>query len=396
VAHLAGSSKLLRAMNSSAALALLLDRGRLTRGELRELTGLSKPTVSEALRRLVDAELATMVGHVTGGPGPNAEVYAVNPDASYVVAVSVHETVEPDRQAIAAALCDLTATIRARSERMVDFEHTDPVEAVASVVEELTAEAGIAGVRLDHVQIGVAGAYDPGTRTIHHVDMPGFDRPGLVADLADRIGTDVEVDNDVNLAAVAERRHGNAANVDSFAVLWLGEGLGLAIDLGGRLLRGARGGAGEIGYMPLFDPSRSSAAPGATPPSDLQDLIGGDAVLALAVRYGHDGRTPERAVAAAVGDPAFLAALADRVAVGLAPVVAVLDPQLVVLAGPVAKAGGVALRDAVVAAMRRVAPLETTVEVTTVDDDPVLLGGLDAGLAAVRGRLLATLQRPAA
>jgi predicted NBD/HSP70 family sugar kinase len=226
--------------------------------------------------------------------------------------------------------------------------------------------------------------------------MPGFDRPGLVADLADRIGTDVEVDNDVNLAAVAERRHGNAANVDSFAVLWLGEGLGLAIDLGGRLLRGARGGAGEIGYMPLFDPSRSSAAPGATPPSDLQDLIGGDAVLALAVRYGHDGRTPERAVAAAVGDPAFLAALADRVAVGLAPVVAVLDPQLVVLAGPVAKAGGVALRDAVVAAMRRVAPLETTVEVTTVDDDPVLLGGLDAGLAAVRGRLLATLQRPAA
>ena len=394
--HLAGSSKLLRAMNSSAALALLLDRGRLTRGELRELTGLSKPTVSEALRRLVDAELATMVGHISGGPGPNAEVYAVNPDASYVVAVSVRETADGDPSAIAAALCDLTATVRSRAERAVFFEQTDPVEAVASVVEALTQEAGVARVRLDHVQLGVTGAYDPATRTIHHVDIAGFDRPGLVADLAERIGVNVDVDNDANLAAVAERRHGCAAGVDSFAVFWLGEGLGLAIDLGGKLLRGARGGAGEIGYMPLFDPSRAGAEPRTVPLADLTDLVGGPAVLALAKQHGHAGRTPEEAVATAAGDPVFLAALADRVAVGLAAVVAVLDPPLVVLAGPVAKAGGEALRDAVVVAMHNAAPLETTVEVTAVEDDPVLLGGLDAALSVVRGRLLAGLQRPAA
>jgi len=383
-------------MNSSAALALLLDRGRLTRGELRELTGLSKPTVSEALRRLVDAELATMVGHVSGGPGPNAEIYAVNPDASYVAAVSVRETADGNRSAISAALCDLTATVRARSERTVCFDEADPVEAVASVVEALAAEAGVATVRLDHVQLGVAGAYDPASRTIHHVDLPGFDRPGLVADLAERIGTDVEADNDANLAAVAERRHGCAAGVDSFAVLWLGEGLGLAIDLGGRLLRGARGGAGEIGYMPLFDASRPAGQTPNVTPHDLTDLVGGAAVLALANRYGHAGRTAEEAVANGLADPVFLAELAERIAVGLAAVIAVLDPPLVVLAGPVAKAGGEALRDAVVVALHRAAPLEATVEVTAVEDDPILLGGLDAGLAAVRGRLLAALQRPAA
>ena len=84
----------------------------------------------------------------------------------------------------------------------------------------------------------------------------------------------------------------------------------------------------------------------------------------------------------------FLAALADRIAVGLAAVVAVLDPGLVVLAGEVGRAGGTALRDAVTAAMARTAPLGTSIAVTSIDDDAVLLGALDAGLAAVREALI--------
>ena len=77
----AGSSKLLRAMNESAALGHLLDPGMLTRADLRRLTALSTPTISEVLRRLTDAGLITVVGHVSGGPGPNAEVYSADPDS---------------------------------------------------------------------------------------------------------------------------------------------------------------------------------------------------------------------------------------------------------------------------------------------------------------------------
>src|SRR5205085_8751068 len=87
MAHVGGSSKLLRAMNDAAALSHVLERGPLTRGELRDLTGLSKPTISEALRRLTEARLVSVVGYVSAGPGPNAEVYAVNPDAAYAVAL---------------------------------------------------------------------------------------------------------------------------------------------------------------------------------------------------------------------------------------------------------------------------------------------------------------------
>ena len=316
--HLAGSSRLLRAMNEIAALSHLLERGELTRADLRELTGLSKPTISEAVRRLTEAGLVIVVGHVSAGPGPNAEVYAANPRAAYVIAVSVRDTFMGHSPSLAAAVCDVSGAVLGRLDAPVDFERTDPVEAVAGMVDQLRTKVEGIG----YVQIGVAGSYDARSGIIHHVDVPGWGRTGLVAELGERIGLRVAVDNDVNLAAVAERRRGVAAGSEGFALLWIGEGLGLAIDLSGTLLRGARGGAGEIGYMPLYNLDGERRA-------DLQDLIGGEAVLELAASHAVPGSTPAEVVAAAVeaGNQAFLGGLAERVAVGLSAVVAVLDPS---------------------------------------------------------------------
>ena len=411
--HIAGSSRLLRAINETAALGHLLDRGPLTRGQLRELTGLAKPTASEVIRRLQDAGLARVVGRTSGGPGPNAEVYAVNPDAGYAAAISVRV-----HDPLAVSICDLTGEIRATVGTEVDFAATDPVDAVADAVARACRQARIGVRRIDHVQLGVPGSYDPGSDTIRYVDVPGWSRPGLTGEISRRLRTQVSVDNDVNLAATAERRHGVAADHDSFALLWLGEeGLGLAIDLGGTLLRGARGGAGEIGYMPvgLEWTFRDQSVPageelpglarstdrgdGGKPAGvhDFQDLVGGPGVRELGSQYGLPADTGHAAVAAAVAaltseDPAkaktFLDALAVRIAVGLAAVVAVLDPSLVVLAGEVGRAGAAPLQDAVVAALRDLSVLETSVATTGIDGDPVLTGALDASLNEVRATLL--------
>jgi predicted NBD/HSP70 family sugar kinase len=391
VTRLAGSSKLLRAMNESAALAHLLEPGMLTRADLRGLTALSTPTISEVLRRLTEADLVAVVGHNSGRPGPNAEIYAANPDAAYAVAVSVRDTGASRTPSLAAAVCDLTGNIRARFEAAVDFTHTDPMSAMVDATARLHAEAGIRPDRVHHVQIGVAGSYNARTETIHHVDVPGWSRTGLVPAIADRLGTRVGVDNDVNLAAVAERRRGVAQDVDGFALLWLGaDGLGLAIDIGGTLMRGARGGAGEIGYMPLYAPGSKERE------GDLQYLVGGGAVLDLAHDNGIAGDTPVEAVTNAAADPdaagEFFAVLADRISVGLAAVIAVLDPSLVVLAGQVGQAGGETLRAAVDQALIRAAPLESTIAVTAIDDDAVLLGALDAGLTVVRESLIASIR----
>ncbi|MGH3658265.1 MAG: ROK family protein, partial [Micromonosporaceae bacterium] len=407
--HLAGSSRLLRAINETAALGHLLDRGPLTRGDLRALTGLAKPTTSEVLRRLREAGLAIVVGRTSGGPGPNAELYAINPDAAYVAAVSVRE----HDAAFVTAICDLTGVLRAQVE--TGGRDADPVRAVADAVQAACHEAGIPESRLDHVQLGVPGSYDERADMIRYVDVPGWSRPGLIGQIRERLGVPVSVDNDVNLAAIAERRHGIAVDHDNFALLWLGEqGLGLAIVLNGTVLRGVRGGAGEIGYMPVGLPVPGGG--GGAEVADFQDLVGGDAVRELARQYGFPARpgqdvstghgistghgakagddasasTGHDAVASAVAaltrtDPtpvdqaggalesgsratdaqAFLEALAVRIAVGVAAVVAILDPPLVVLGGEVGRAGGHALRDAVSTALGALSCLATIVETTS-------------------------------
>src|SRR5438552_401188 len=140
--HLAGSSRLLRAMNEIAALSHLLDRGELTRADLRELTGLAKPTISEAVRRLTDAGLVVVVGHVSAGPGPNAEVYAANPRAAHVIAVSVRDTFMGHSPSLAAAVCDVSGKVLGRLDAPVDFQRTDPVEAVAGRLRTTPRSAG--------------------------------------------------------------------------------------------------------------------------------------------------------------------------------------------------------------------------------------------------------------
>jgi predicted NBD/HSP70 family sugar kinase len=384
LAPLAGSSRLLRALNERTSLALLLERGQLTRGELRELTGLSKPTASEVLRRLQDAGLAVVAGRTSGGPGPNAEIYAPDPDTGNHVGVSVRDTGR--RPNVVAALADVTGAIRARTETMVDFGSRPAVEAVADVIAGLTTDANVPPTGLRHVQLGVPGSYDPQTDTIRYVDVPGWSAPGLRAAIREHMGTSVDVENDVKLIAIAERAHGVASGTSAFTLLWFGdEGLGLATDLGGTLLQGSRGSAGEIGYLPIGLPHPDGER------INFTTIACGRAVVELAERHGVQAPTAAAAVDAAVDGEheGLLAELAERIAVGVAAVVAVLDPPLVVLAGEVGRAGGVVLADAVARAIGVVSPLDTDVAPSGLaGDDPVLLGALRAGLVATREQLL--------
>jgi predicted NBD/HSP70 family sugar kinase len=395
VDRLSGSAKLLRAMNTAAVLSHLLNRGPLTRADIRDLTGLSKPTTSEVLRKLVEAGFAIPIGHTSGGPGPNAEIYAINPEAGFAAAISVRET--SGDPSVAIAICDLAGEIRAQSDVVTNLA-TAPAEALAAGLRDLCAGAGLPLDQVRHVQLGVPGSYDPTTDTIHLVDVPGLERPGLVSALRAALGAPVAIDNDVNLAAVAERGRGVAAGVPTFALLWLDHGLGLAIDLGGPLLRGARGSAGEIGYMPVGLPTRGRGNV-TDPAPDLDSILAGAAVLELAAAHRDPadtagrtgsvmsaGKTLELAVSS--GNDRFIEALAERIAVAATAVAAVLDPSLIVLGGAVAQAGGGRLRDAVVAAIHAAAPIDAEIATTGLAEDAVLLGAIDASLESVREVLI--------
>ncbi|MEO3812555.1 ROK family transcriptional regulator [Sphaerisporangium sp. B11E5] len=397
-----GTPSLLRVINDRAALWLLLERGPLTRPELGTLTGLSKPTASQLLTRLREAGLVVPDGMREGLPGRTAELYRINPAAAHVAALDV----TPAR--IAAAVADVTGRV------LGEFRLPTPGRAAGDVagrvraaVAGACAAAGVAASAPRRVVIGVQGAIDPATgRLGYAAHMPGWHIPGLVAALGDALGVPVEVENDVNLVALAERSHGAARGHQDFALLWAGDGIGAALVLGGRLHRGATGGAGEVGYMPIAG-APTARDTGKRGDHGFQSLAGGPAVLRLLRSHGLRGTDPARAVAAAVRDAASggpragraeaaLGELAARLATGLAPVVAVADPGLVVLTGATLLAGGTTLAALVERELHALTLPRPPVRLSAVDGDPVLTGALGLALAATRDELFGAVPGPAA
>ncbi|HZD72716.1 MAG TPA: ROK family protein [Actinomycetota bacterium] len=127
------------------------------------------------------------------------------------------------------------------------------VEQVAAVVRAAAANAGIGVEDLDGVGVGSAGTVRPDAGVVSWAgNLSGFDRPvPLAGQLARALGiapTMVRLDNDVNAATLAEYRTGAGRGLDSLLAVFAGTGVGGAVVVEGRLHRGARGAAGELGH----------------------------------------------------------------------------------------------------------------------------------------------------
>src|SRR5580693_2430475 len=320
-----GTPSLLRELNDRAALELLLAEGPLTRAQLSERTGVSKVTVSQMLARLEDRGLVMVAGEQAGGRGPNAALYSVVPSSAYVAGLYV----EFDQ--VSAAIADVTGQRVANIN--VDPNGTDdPVGMVRDAMGQACESAGIGFSDLSAVVIGSPGVLDPRTGAPRlAVNLPTW-HGGVREALREVLHTEVLIENDVKLAAMAERACGVASGLDDFAFVWLGVGLGLAAVINGQVRRGVGGAAGEIGWMPVHG-APLPAGNEHPSKSGLQALAGGLAVATLAAEHGFGGVTPADAVAAAVAelarDPhapaatAFLDDLAHRVAIGVAAVCSV-------------------------------------------------------------------------
>ena len=391
-----GTPSLLRELNDRAALDLLLGGEMLTRSQISEYTGVSKVTVSQMLTRLEERGLVAIAGEQAGGRGPNAALYSVVPSSAYVAGLYVESDL------VSAAVADVTGRRVAEVSGNPNGAD-DPVELVRGTVERACASAGIEVRRLSALVIGSPGVVDPRTGDPRlAVNLPAWHEGALDA-LKSAWHKPIVIENDVNLAAMAERADGAAAGADDFVLVWLGVGLGLATILGGQLHRGTAGAAGEIGYLPVhgapLHPDIRHPASGG-----FQSLAGGSAVRELAAKYGFAAQASAEAVQAALAArenarqasvaEAFLGELAHRVAVGVASVCVVLDPGLVVLGGEVGRAGGTALADRVAAAVASIWPSRPRVVPTGVPGEPVLRGAMLAAVAQARAGLLASVADP--
>ncbi|MGW5201893.1 ROK family transcriptional regulator [Streptomyces spiralis] len=388
-----------RAINDRLALRLLQQEGPLTAGQLKQLTGLSRPTVADLVERLTASGLITVVGEAgEQRRGPNARLYGIVADRAHLAALDVRT------ESVSVTVSDLLGRELAGASVPIGGDTgTGPaVEQAVTLVERVAKEAG--AERLHTVGIGAPGLIDPDTGELRDsTGLPAWHRR-LVAALQERLPrARVIVENETNLAALAEQRDGAARGRDTFVLLWLGHGTGAAVVLDGALRCGASGGTGEIGFLPV---PGTGGVPSATDcGGGFHSLAGAAAVTELARAYGlsgeQGGREPAaaelvRRAAEASGEASadevasergaraadFLDALADRVALGVASVVAVLDPGCVVLGGEIGQAGGDVLAGRVAERVGRMSPLRTEVRASAL-----------GGGAVVRGALLTARER---
>ncbi|MFI7125593.1 ROK family protein [Nonomuraea sp. NPDC050153] len=333
---------LARAINDRLALDLLLEHGPLTAPQLRTLTGLSRPTVSDLIERLMEAGLIEVTGEYgEDRRGPNARLYGLVADRAHVAGVDLR------RDAVNVTVADITGRVVCEAAATLGgAARTDLAGLIVSVVRDAAGERA-----LDTVVVGAPGLVNPRDgELVSSNDVPGW-RRGMMASVRERLGAPVILENEVNLAAIAESRTGAAAGSEDFVLLWLDDGVGAAVVLGGRLRRGASGGAGEIGFLE----------------------VGGVAFCEQV-------------------DPEVRARLdrdelARRIARGAFAFATLLDPGLVVLGGTTGHAGGAELAERVAGHLRALGPAPTEVRASTVTGNAILQGAVLTALDLARDHI---------
>lgn len=368
---------LLRTLNQGALMQRLRDGGPLSRAQLARDTGLSKPTVSQALAELESAGLVRAVGPAAPSRGRTALLYEPDPTAGYVVGIDI------GRAWIRVAVADLAGKILARSDTPNRARTAAAVvRAVAREARATVKDAEIGWKRVVHTVVGSPGVFDPSTGRLWHApNLPDWSKPGLPDELRGALTPSTTIDNDANLAVVGERDFGRGRDARSFVYVELGTGLGVGIVIDGELHRGAHGAAGEVGYIPWPGTPRSERG-------RLEEATSAAAVVASARQAGMRGDLTAKDVfdAARAGDAKALRAVDDeaiRVAHLVATITAVVDPEFIVLGGGIGASADL-LRPRIEACLREITPLEARVEDSELGQDAIVLGAIATALETAR------------
>ncbi len=321
-----------RRMTLSSVVQAITTYGPVSRASVAKMTGLSKQTVSEVVSSLEKDGWVQTVGRTEGNVGRRAVVYEIVPEAALVASVDLGGT------KVRVALCNLSGAVVS--------EITEPTiqtggEAVVAQVARLIVEAAeVQGINPNKTRVAVVGVPGVLDRETGHINMApniaGIDRVDFPALLQDRLGIEVLVENDVNLAALGEHWMTHQGEKDDLVFLSIGTGIGAGLVIGGQLARGATGGAGEIGYLPFgadpFEPE--SLKVGALERRTATSAIVGH----YAALTGKRKTVPEIFEASLQGDGEALKVLeraASYIARAIAAIAAIVDPACVVIGGSI-------------------------------------------------------------
>jgi glucokinase len=379
---------ILRQVNNQMVMDAIVRRGPISRAALAQQLGLSKPTVSAIVRDLEAAGWIHESGSERGPIGRAAVSYRLSARAGHVAGVDLGGT------KILAAVCGLDGGVVAEDEVPTDERGGEHVVAqIDELVRDLVRRADADWSTLHAVAVGSPGVAHPVTGVMELApNIPTFGDVPLRKRLGERLGVHVELDNDVNMAALGEHWQGHGQGLDDFVFIALGTGIGMGVIVDGDLRRGARGAAGEISYLPLgADPfDEATHLHGA-----LEDAVSGVALVRRYLELAPGGsadrrRAPAIFAAAREGDEHARQAIDDQArlaAVAVTAVAAVLDPALVVLGGGIGSQPE--MRERIAGWLGRLMTTPVRVETSMLRDRASVVGAINVALRAAHRDLFA-------
>jgi predicted NBD/HSP70 family sugar kinase len=364
------TSRLLRRMNAQRVLDALRSAEAMRVTELVAATGLSRPTVDAVADELVRLGWLSEVTVAEGARGRPARSLAFRADAGYVFGVDIGEV------KVRAAVADLRGDIVA--ERVREFGGEDRLPAIRRVIAATLTDAGVRREQLLFSCVGCTGAMDSarGRVLFSSIFDDDFDLAGA---FTRSLGRPLVIENDCNLAVIGERWRGAAVGLDDVVCVLAGERIGAGIMVGGNLMRGHEGAAGELSFLGAFEEEHGARG------------------IAQLVRE-LSGSAPESVfIAAGAGDEEALEIVerAERWAGhGIVTAAQIVNPEVVVIGGGVARAGEVLLAP-LRARLERMVRRPPRLVASPLAERGPLVGAIRLALDELEPQLLAGLEEAA-
>lgn len=339
-----GNKDLIKAINRSLILNTLRREGSLSRTQLTEISGLSVGAVSQITNELLETRWLLEVGEGDYTGGRRQMLLRLNPDAGFAIGVKLMEG-----RAIC-AVTNLEGEAMHYAESETGTVHTP--EAISAMLSALVRraidEAKLPAHRLFGVGIGLAGVINSAVGTVHYSPFFGWKDVPLGELVGQKLGLPVYIENDVNTLTLTEQLFGAGRHAAHFVVVTIGRGIGMGMVIHHQLYQGTAGGVGELGHLTL-DPNGPQCDCGKR--GCLESLASDTAVLSYvqaALTQGeisdiqHPAGLADIVRAADAGDALARYALArsgSYFGMGIAAVINLLCPPLLVISGEGVAAG---------------------------------------------------------
>ncbi|MGG4552515.1 ROK family protein [Paenibacillus humicus] len=335
-----GDQQLIKKMNKTLVLDTIRQRQPLSRADIAATLGLNKATVSSLVSELIESQLVTEIGPGESSGGRKPTLLLFNRGAGYAIGIDIRVN------DLFALLVDLEGNvIRERTVPLEDSSTDHAIDQIRKMIHWLSKKAPESPYGIVGIGIGVPGLVDEKSRIVSAPNL-GWNNVAVQNLLASEFGENIHIDNEANAGAIGEKLYGAGRDAANLIYISIGVGIGSGMIVGGELYRGISNFSGEVGHMTVSEngPLCRCGNRGCW-----ETLASEKALLDRAAQRWKDSSAASDEEGldrllnlARAGDPDALSLLEEtgkHLGVGLANLVNILNPELIVIGNRLSMAG---------------------------------------------------------